>query len=735
MDKKYYKDLDILRAVCCIAVFLYHLGLLKGGYLAVCSFFVLSGYLSTISAFKKEKFSIKDYYISRLLHIYLPLAVVVLISVFVISLIPNTYWFNLKPETTSVLVGYNNYWQIGASVDYFARHTSSPFMHFWYIAILLQFELIFPFVFLLFKKIGEKIHSSFTTICLLILSLASTFYFYQTALSKSVMFVYYDSLSRAFSIFWGLLLGFIVSYYHLAIPKLFQKRWVNRLIFYFYLIVLIILMCIISSTSKYFGISMILVSLITTRLIAYGTQDSTEKISIISKIMKSIASISYEVYLIQYPVIYIIQNTYLGDNLKIVITIIITIILSYLFNFALNLKRNNKDYKYRYCIFLILICLSTIGLFRYVTAKDYTLDMQKLEEQLNENAQLMENKQLEYEQKVKEEQEALEKKLKNIDNLEEELKGVIYDLPLTIIGDSVMLGAMSTIYEQFPNSYVDADKSRTAWVAYDILINLEKKGILYGPIVMNFGANGDCPESCKKKIMSVCGDRKVFWLNTTNDKSVHVNEKLDALALEYDNLTIIDWNSISSGHSEYFIADGIHLTNEGKIAYTDAIYNALYEDYLKEYNKQTEEILKEYENSQLNKTIFYGNDLLLNAIDYFDDDFKDAKYIGEYNFEHLVDEVKEKKDTLPKKVVFAFDNNMNLSINDYQKFINILNDHDIYIISMVPMDIKNATIIDLSSEIKEHKEYLMVDGIHLSEQGNNRLKELIKSNVFKSTNN
>ena len=75
--KKYFKDLNIIRLIACIAVLLYHLNILKGGYLAVCTFFVLTGYLSCISAFRKEKFSLKEYYKNRLFKIYLPLVIVV----------------------------------------------------------------------------------------------------------------------------------------------------------------------------------------------------------------------------------------------------------------------------------------------------------------------------------------------------------------------------------------------------------------------------------------------------------------------------------------------------------------------------------------------------------------------------------------------------------------------------------------------------------------------------------
>ena len=69
-SKKYYKDIDFIRVLSCIAVLLYHLNILKGGYLAVCTFFVLSGYLSCISAFRKEKLSLKEYYLNRSLKIY-----------------------------------------------------------------------------------------------------------------------------------------------------------------------------------------------------------------------------------------------------------------------------------------------------------------------------------------------------------------------------------------------------------------------------------------------------------------------------------------------------------------------------------------------------------------------------------------------------------------------------------------------------------------------------------------
>ena len=155
-NNKHFKYIDILRIFSCIMIFLYHLNMLKGGFLAVSIFFVISGYLSTIKLFKKEKISFKEFYLNKLFRLYLPMLIVVFVSIGVIKLFLDVNWFNLKPEVTSIMLGYNNFWQIMTNMDYFRSGLESPFIHLWYMAILMQFDLVFPFIFLLLKKIGDK---------------------------------------------------------------------------------------------------------------------------------------------------------------------------------------------------------------------------------------------------------------------------------------------------------------------------------------------------------------------------------------------------------------------------------------------------------------------------------------------------------------------------------------------------------------------------------------------------
>ena len=231
-------NISFIRAIFCIAVLLYHLNILKGGYLAVCSFFVLTGYFASKSLDKSE--SLIKYYKKRIKKIYLPLLVVVFASISIITIFKYNL-FNIKPEINSILLGYNNYWQLNANADYFAKHINSPFMHLWYIAILLQLELIFPFIFLLFKKIGQKVSKILPVIFFFLLALITTLYFYKKATTGNIMNTYYDTLIRSFSFIYGALVYSI----HANIKKLIipiKNTSVATYMFVLYTIILCIML-------------------------------------------------------------------------------------------------------------------------------------------------------------------------------------------------------------------------------------------------------------------------------------------------------------------------------------------------------------------------------------------------------------------------------------------------------------------------------------------------------------
>lgn len=728
LSKGYIKGIGLTRVFACIAILLYHMNLLKGGYLAVCIFFVLTGFLSCISCFKKEKFSFKDYYVNKFKSIYIPLLVVVFLSISLVSLFSNINWFNLKPETTSVLLGYNNFWQLNANMDYFARHVSSPFMHLWYMGIILQFDLVFPFIFLILKKLGDKCHKLIPCIITGALSLIFTFVFYKSSLGDNLMVTYYSTFTRIFSILFGVFLAFIYQYYNNIFMFSFNNKNVNKAIYGVYLIIILLLFIFIGSTSKYFAISMILVSLITCRLIALSHINNKKLFKFKDRIIRFISSISYEVYLVQYPIIFIFQYINLNNVLEIFLIIFITFIVSLLIKFALSLKSTSFS-KLRIILFLLILVPTIFGTYKYIISKDYTSEMKALESNLELNSQIMEERKKEYASKINEEKENWLNTLKDLEQGEEELKNVVSNLTLVGIGDSIMLGAIDELQSKFPNGYFDAAVSRTAYVANGIIRDLSYSGLLGDPVVINLGANGDCDNATKDLIMSNLGNRKVFWLNVTNDYSVGVNANLNSYASRFNNLYVIDWNSISSGHPEYFIADGIHLTYEGKKAYVKAIYDSIYKVYLDEYNEKKQSIMEEYEQKQNEKITFIGNSMLINAYNYLDEELLKYEFItdSEYDYDLLRKELKSKinNNELSNKIVFVLDKSAHLTLENYKELIKICSNHKIKVISvdnnLSSLTSEKVEVVDFIVE----KNYYLADGIHLSKIGNQKLNELI----------
>ena len=724
MEKKYYKSLDILRILSCIFVFLYHLGILKGGYLAVCTFFVLTSYLSCMKAFRTEKMNLLKYYKERFIHIYIPFLFVVLLTVFAFSL-TDASWLNLKPETTSSLLGYNNFWQLGANLDYFTRSMSSPFMHFWYIAILFQFDLIFPFIYMLFNKIGKKVSKLATLELLAIFSIISMIYFYRVSEIENIMVVYYDTFSRCFSLVLGLTVGFIHNYFKPLVPRFVKKNYLSSFIFFIYLGVLTFMMFTVGADDTMFNVAMLASSLITCRLIDYGSVIFLKKNQLLDKFFRYISGITYEIYLFQYPVIFITDIYLVNEGIKMPVVIILTILLSIILHFALSKKKYNKPVLVlKYLTLVIIVALSILGAKEYVFAKDNSEEMHRLEEQLSQNEKMLKQKQEEYLKKKQEEEEKWTSMLKEMENGEEKLKEIVTNLPIVGIGDSVLLGASPTLYETFPNGYFDGKVSRTDYELNPILLDLKSKGMLSDIVLINLGTNGDCKMKCKPQIIETLKDKKVFWVNVTNDYQVHVNSRIESIANDNDNIYLVDWVEASKNHKEYFVADGIHLTGSGRRAYAKTVYDTIYNVYLDEFNKTKEELLKKHEEDEKTKITFIGNDILINAFNMLSDNFTNSKFItkSNYTFDTLLEDLKSavEKNELTHKIVFAFDSSIKLSKDKYRELLKVCKDHEIYLLltDSSIKNIDNVTEIKFYEEINNNLDYLMVDRIHLTEKGN-----------------
>lgn len=713
MDKgrKYFYKLDIIRAISCLLILLYHLNILKGGFLAVCTFFTLSGYLRCIKALENNNFSIKKYYLNRLRKIYLPLLIVISFTLLFYKYYSDLSWLNLKKETISAVFGYNNFWQINASLNYFTKHISSPFIHLWFVSIVVQFDLIFPILFLLFKKIDEKIYKHFSVIFIFLLTITSTIYFIHLSHNSNIMLAYYNSFARSFSILFGVLLAIAHYKYNLKISRLFNP--LSNYIFIFYIILLIVPCFIISSSSSNFAIYMIIITLISTRLIEYATnKDEDNKLD---KITKFISNNSYEIYLVQYPIIFFIQNTNMNEILKILLIILLTLTIAFIVNFFVNIKTKNISLK----IFKIVFLLAIIGAgcYVFINEKDHSKEMKELENKLNDNLKVIEEKNKEYLNNLNIEQDEWNKTLESLEVDESEIANIVSNLPVVGIGDSVLLGAIDGLYQKFPNGYFDGKVSRTIVKAEDIIIDLKNQGKLPNTLIFALANNGDYSDYINKGLMDIVGDREVYWVTAVLADDPAFNSRFREFAKNYPNIHIVEWEEASKNHPEYFYADGIHVKEEGVPAYAQVIYDTIYNQYLAEYSQKKNEAILNHQNELKEKITFYGNNILINLFNYIYDKFNNASFNAKenYDFDSLKSDLQKRIDdnTLEYKIVLLFDYKANLNKNNYQEIINLLNEHKIFIVNISNDELNfsndNVKIINLYSELKNSNNDLNIN--------------------------
>lgn len=144
----------------------------------------------------------------------------------------------------------------------------------------------------------------------------------------------------------------------------------------------------------------------------------------------------------------------------------------------------------------------------------------------------------------------------------------------TGIGDSVMLGARSALRSAIPGMKIDAAVARYPGAFLGRIKKIRSAGLLADTVVLHPGTNGVIPESMMREMLDLLKDRKrVVVVNDNVPRSWNDanDEVISAVVPDYPNAVIADWKSDSAKHPEYFVSDGIHLTAAGARAYSNLI--------------------------------------------------------------------------------------------------------------------------------------------------------------------
>jgi len=142
------------------------------------------------------------------------------------------------------------------------------------------------------------------------------------------------------------------------------------------------------------------------------------------------------------------------------------------------------------------------------------------------------------------------------------------------VGDSVMLGARSTLKDVIPGSKIDAAVSRFPGAFIGRLKRYVAKDQLAPVVVLHPGTNGVLPEPMMRQMLDVLKDTpRVVVVNDNMPRSWRNpnNDVIDKVVPDYPNAVIADWYAASKDHPEYFVSDGVHLTSKGARAYAKLI--------------------------------------------------------------------------------------------------------------------------------------------------------------------
>lgn len=605
---KYICGLDGLRGMAVLMVFAYHLKLpfAKGGLLGVTIFFVISGFLITrlilMEIEATNTMDLKAFWSRRIKRLLPAILVMIAVLIFVSAVFNRVLFTKTCSDLLSVLLGYNNWWQIFNHVSYFENAgVPSPLTHCWSLAIEAQFYLFYPLLLLVLAKCKDREKKiALVTATLAFISMALMWILFDP--SKDPSRVYYGTDTRVFSLLLGAFLATVVD---MDGVKNKISNIYREMIGIVSLAVLLYMMVTVDGFSSFLyrgGLG--IVSIVTVLLIF----SILSKDSILSRILdvfplKCVGERSYGIYLWHYPIILLISGGKKSDWWMILIEILLTVLLSGLsYHFVetpirygvieksihiLNSHpRTRKERKrqirtlkksLRVIAGTFIIGIGVVACVAFVPREKTLNNMEELEVQAKKASELTRQKISTSKESVKQREDE-----NGTSNLQTE-KEILENLNLLLIGDSIALGATEEFYEIFPKSICDAAVSRyttESFVIFDSYVN--EKGWNGDGVVFALGSNGLLYDSLATLREKIGRDRPFFIFTARAPYASWEesnNQEIYEFAESTDNTYLVDWYTASEGHAEYFIEDETHLTAEGSKAYVNCIKEAVLQVY------------------------------------------------------------------------------------------------------------------------------------------------------------
>ncbi len=575
---RYIAPIDGMRAIAVIAVLIYHLGVnwLPGGFLGVDLFFVISGYVITRLILESIQHSggldLREFYLARVRRLFPALLTMIVTTLLAIALFAPDAAKRFLADIPFVLTGTNNWRLVGLQQDYFQSMGRPPLLqHTWSLSVEAQFYLIWPLVLLAALRWFGKSNIARVALGIALGSGLALFFLslnIEEATTSRVSHIYFGSDTHSLGLFLGAALA--VSWAPINLTKDISQRaqdFVDFIGVIGLLGLLATFLFIDETNPTLYRIAFPLAAIFGCAILTSLVHPASRFAPLVSsKLFLWIGERSYGIYLWHWVVLQLLRpNIDLrGSEIGIgAVRILVTFALADLSlryieipirrgEFAIWLRglkyRTKKERRrlelklYSLSTFIALVIVSSTALAWNRSQHLPTHPVATLASNIGNSV-----------------------------GISEAPEGI------WLTGDSVILGIKNKLAEKYPLALVNARVGRQIGELIEVVKN-DQPQVKNSKVVLDIGNNNKLSREDLIQLFELLKNQpKIVVVNTAVPRGWREdNDRLIAeIAANYSQAIVVDWNSLSTNHPEFFASDGVHLNDEGGKVYVSAILEAL----------------------------------------------------------------------------------------------------------------------------------------------------------------
>ena len=574
---RHIASIDGLRAIAVTAVVLYHLGIswIPGGFLGVDLFFVISGYVITRlildSINQSSALDLRAFYAARIRRIFPGFIFMVICTIIFIGVWAPEAIKRFLSDLPYALTGTINWLLVARNQDYFETIGRPPLLqHTWSLAVELQFYLIWPIILLtVLKYFGKR---NIARIALIIAMISGTTLFFVSlqldqANAKQISHIYFGTDTHSLGLFLGAALA--VSWIPQNLSANIEKRAqdvIDAIGVVGLLGLISTFLFIDQSNASLYRIAFPLAGIFGCLVIISLVHPASRFAPLISTApFRWIGQRSYGIYIWHWVIFQVTRPSvdlsgqtwalYLARVLLVLALADISLRWveipfrqGVVQNWFRGMKYRSSKVRLRQQVSVILSIVITLAITTSISVQAITKSDQIANELLAPS----------------------DEPIKPIEDLAS-------TTGLWVTGDSVILGIRSKLEAKQHISLVNARVGRQAPELLAVM-RVDQTSVPESPVVFNLGNNNALTESTVVEIFETLKNQpQIIVVNTAVPRSWKDanNAIISSVAARYPNVTVIDWNKISTGRPELFAPDGVHLSPAGSDVYVDLVVSVL----------------------------------------------------------------------------------------------------------------------------------------------------------------